>query len=246
MYKLSRIVPILSLLFLCSCVGTDLIDDPVIGEKLSISPRIDSLTIGKEQIFNIKFTNKYGIEETTNSITWRSSDPTKIAIDATGKAKALALGRVALYATNGTLTDSIVLNKNSNTSTGGNNTGSNSDTTFLKTGTFKAVSGSYSIKGNVTVRTVKGVSQILTDAGFSVSAGPSLYLLLTNHIDGRYTVTPGANAVNAVSAQITANKLSTFSGALTWAPPTNANPADYKYVVFYCTLGPVFGYAELK
>lgn len=246
MYKITRIVPILSLLLFFSCVGTDLIDDPIIGEKLSISPRIDSLAVGKEQVFNIKFTNKYGIEETPKTITWRSSDPTKIAIDATGKAKTLALGRVALYATNGTVTDSIVLNKNSNTSTGGNNTGSNSDTTFLKTGTFKAVSGSYSIKGNVTVRTVKGVSQIVTDAGFSVSAGPSLYVLLTNHVDGRYTVTPGSNAVNAVSAQITANKLSTFSGALTWTVPANANAADYKYVVFYCTLGPVFGYAELK
>lgn len=241
MYKLVRIVPILSLSFLYSCVGTDLIDDPIIGEKITISPRIDSLAIGKEQVFTIKFTNKYGVEEAPKTITWRSSDPTKISIDATGKAKTLTLGRVALYATNGVATDSVVLNKNSNTTTG-----SSSDTTFLKNGVLKAVSGSYSINGNVTVRTVKGITQIVTDAGFSVSAGPSLYLLLTNHIDGRYTVTPGSNAVNAVSAQITANKLSTFSGALTWTVPTNANPKDYKYVVFYCSLGPVFGYAELK
>lgn len=241
MYKLFRIMPILSLLLLYSCVGTDLIDDPIIGEKLTLSPRIDTLAIGKEQVFNIKFTNKYGIEETPKTITWRSSDPTKIAIDASGKAKTLALGRVALYASNGTATDSIVLNKNSNTPTG-----NNSDTTFLKKGVFQAVSGSYSIKGNVTVRTVKGITQIITDAGFSVSAGPSLYVLLTNHIDGRYTVTPGANAVNAISAQITANKLSTFTGALTWTTPANAQPSDYKYVVFYCVLGPVFGYAELK
>ena len=240
MQLLTRIMSILGLLFFYSCVGTDLIDDPIIGEKLTISPRIDSLAIGKEQIFNIKFTNKYGIEETAKTITWRSSDPTKISIDASGKANALALGRVALYATNGTVTDSIVLNKNSNT---GGNSG---DTTYLKTGIFKAVSGSYSISGNVTVITVKGVTQIITNSGFSVSAGPGLYLLLTNHTDGRYTITPGANAINAVSAQITANKLSTFSGALTWTVPANAQPSDYKYVVFYCSLGPVFGHAELK
>lgn len=241
MYKLYRIIPILSLLLLYSCVGTDLIDDPVIGEKLTILPRIDTLAVGKEQIFNIKFTNKYGIEEASKTITWRSSDPTKISIDATGKVKTLALGRVALYASNGIATDSIVLNKNSNIPTG-----SNSDTTFFKKGVFQAVSGSYSIKGNVTVRTIKGITQIVTDAGFSVSAGPSVYLLLTNHIDGRYTVMPGANAVNAISAQITTHKLSTFSGALSWTIPANAQPSDYKYVVFYCTLGPVFGYAELK
>jgi hypothetical protein len=245
MKKYSRLIPIFSLFLLWSCVGTDLIDDPIIGEKLTISPRIDSLAIGKEQVFNIKFTNKYGIEETPKTITWRSSDPTKISIDATGKAKTLAVGRVALYATNGTVTDSIVLNRNS--STIGNNTGGNSgDTTFLKTGTFTAGSGSYSIKGNVTVRTVKGVTQIVTDAGFSVSAGPSLYLLLTNHTNGRYTITPGANAINAVSAQITTNRLSTFSGALTWTVPADAKPSDYKFVVFYCALGPIFGYAELK
>jgi hypothetical protein len=246
MIKNSRLIPIFSLFLLYSCVGTDLIDDPIIGEKLTISPRIDSLAIGKEQVFNIKFTNKYGIEETPKTITWRSSDPTKISIDATGKAKTLAVGRVALYATNGTVTDSIVLNKNSSSTVVNNTDGNSGDTTFLKTGTFKAVSSSYSIKGNVTVRTVKGVTQIITDSGFAVSAGPSLYVLLTNHIDGRYIITPGANAINAVSAQITANKLSTFSGALTWTVPANVKPSDYKYVVFYCSLGPVFGHAELK
>jgi hypothetical protein len=251
MQKLTRIVPILSLLFLYSCVGTDLINDAVIGEKISISPRIDTLAIGKEQVFNIKFTNKYGTEENPKTITWRSNDPTKISIDATGKAKALAVGRATLYATNGVATDSIVLNTpTGNNNTGGNNnnnnTGSSGDTSFLKKGTFQAVGGSYSIKGNVTVRTIKGVTQIVTDAGFVVSAGPSLYVLLTNHTNGRYTVTTGANVVNAVSAQITPNRLSTFSGALSWTAPANVNPSDYKYVVFYCTLGPVFGYAELK
>lgn len=240
MYKKTQVLLILSLLFLYACVGTDLIDDPIIGEKITISPRIDSLAIGKEQIFNTKFTNKYGIEETPKTITWRSSDPSKISIDATGKAKALAVGKTTIYATTGTVTDSIVLNKNNSTS-GGNN-----DTTFIKKGVFQAVSGSYSIKGNVIVRTVKGITQIATDAGFAVSAGPSLYLLLTNHIDGRYTVTSGGNAVNAVSAQITTNKLSTFSGSLTWTAPSDVNPSNYKYVVFYCALGPVFGYAELK
>lgn len=240
MYKKTQVLLILSLLFLYACVGTDLIDDPIIGEKITISPRIDSLAIDKEQVFNTKFTNKYGIEETPQVVTWRSSDPTKIFIDATGKAKALAIGKATIYATTGMVTDSIVLNKNNNSS-GGNN-----DTTFIKKGEFQAVSGSYSIKGNVTVRTVKGITQIVTDAGFAVSAGPSLYLLLTNHIDGRYTVTSGGNAVNAVSAQITTNKLSTFSGSLTWTAPSNVNPSNYKYVVFYCALGPVFGYAELK
>ncbi|MBL7814779.1 MAG: Ig-like domain-containing protein [Saprospiraceae bacterium] len=242
MVKLSQTLAIFSLLLSASCVGTDLIDDPIIAEKLTISPRIDSLTVGKEQVFTTKFTNKYGIEETPKALAWRSSDPTKISIDATGKAKVLATGKATIYASNGNVVDSLVLNKNSNSSTGG----SSGDTTFLKTGTFQAISGSYSIKGKVTVRTVKGKTEIVTSPDFAVSAGPSLYLLLTNNTNGRYTVTPGANAVNAISAQITPNRLSVFSGSLTWVVPTNIVVSDYRYVTFYCSLGPVFGTAELQ
>jgi|GEM_PF-1734899 len=242
MRQLLRISTVLSLICLHSCIGKDLIDDPVIGERLTISPRIDSLTLGKEQVFSVKYSNQYGVEESAKNTTWSSSDPTKISIDATGKAKVLTSGKTTLYASTGTVKDSLIVNK------GGlvvvNPT--NSDTTFIKSGVFKAATSSYSIKGNVQVRTVKGVTQIITDAGFVVSAGPSLYVLLTNHTDGRYTVTPGANAINIVSAQITANKLATFSGALTWTVPQNVHPADYKYIVLYCTLGPVFGSAELK
>jgi hypothetical protein len=246
MKNLFRITPILWLLCLQACVGTDLIDDPVIGAKLSISPRIDSLAIGKEQVFSIRFLNQYGIEEPAKNITWRSSDPAKITIDPSGKAKTIAAGKATLYASNGVVTDSLVINKSGSTNNNNNNGGNNTDTTFLKKGVFQPVSSSYSIKGNVQVRTVKGVTQIVTDAGFSVSAGPSLYVLLTNHTNGRYTVTPGSNAVSAASVQVTVNRLSTFSGALTWTVPQGVNPADYKFVVLYCTLGPVFGSAELQ
>ena len=194
--------------------------------------------MGKEQIFSVKFSNKYGIEEAAKNITWRSSDPSKISVDATGKAKALVLGKTTIYVSNGILTDSLVLNKS--------NTTANNDTTFIKRGVFKPASGSYNAGGNVRVQTVRGVTQIVTDANFSTSAGPSVYLLLTNHTDGRYTVTTGGNAINAVSAQITPNKLTTFAGVQTWAVPEGVNPADYKFVVLYCVLGPVFGTAELK
>ncbi len=242
MKQLFKISIFFIIALLNSCVGTDLINDAIIGEKIRLSPRIDSLTVGKEQAFSIKFTNKYGVEEPANNIVWRSSDPTKITVDATGKIKAIALGKATIYATNGVATDSLTLNKQSDI---GSNTNSN-DTSFIKKGVFKSVSSSYSAAGNVRIQTVKGVTQIVTDANFNVSAGPSVYLLLTNHTDGRYTVTPGSNAVNAVSAQITANKLSKFSGAETWAVPAGVNPADYKFVVLYCVLGPLFGAAELK
>jgi hypothetical protein len=237
MKKVFQITTVFITVLLFSCVGTDLIDDPIVAEKLSISPRLDSLALSTEQVFSIKFSNKYGIVEAAKNITWRSSDATKISVDATGKAKTLTLGKATIYATNGAVTDSIVLNRLSKEIV---------DTSFIKRGIFKPVSGSYSASGNVRLQTVKGVTQIITDANFNVSAGPSVYLLLANNTDGRYTVTPGGQATNGVSVQITPNKLTTFSGAQTWAVPANVNPADYKFVVLYCVLGPVFGAAELK
>lgn len=249
MQRIPFFLSIFSLLFLSACAGVDTIDDPIIPERLSITPRLDSLAVGKEQVFAVKYTNQYGAAEAAKTLTWRSSDPTKISIDATGKAKTLALGKTTLYATNGKATDSLVLNQNSTTNGGGGigGGGTNTTPTFLRTGTFQRISGSYNISGGVRVQTVGGVTQIITSENFSVSAGPSLYVLLTNHTTGSYSIMTGGNTVNAVSAQITPTRLTnSFSGALTWTAPAGVNPANYKYVVFYCTLGPVFGAAELK
>lgn len=242
MKKITAFSAFIALISFQSCVGTDFIDDPIIPERVTIAPRIATLDVGKEQVFTIKYTNKYGVEETPKSIVWRSNATDKVTIDASGKAKTIATGKVTLYATVGSVSDSIVLNQSS-TSGGG---GTASDTTFLRRGTFQTISSSYPTSGNIRIQTVKGVTQIITEANFSVTAGPSVYLLLANHTNGSYTVTPGANAASAVSVQITPNKLNKFSGIQTWDVPTSAVPANYKYAVLYCSLGPVFGAAELK
>jgi hypothetical protein len=238
-----KILSLLTIILLNSCISTDFIDDPIIDEKIKLSPRIDSMSIGQEQLFSIKFTNKYGVEETAKNVVFRSSNPSKIDIDATGKAKALALGKATIYVTNGIVTDSLVLNKQSDIVS--YNTNPN-DTTFIKRSVFKGFNNSYDTKGGVRIQTIKGVTQIVTDANFSSSSGPSLYLLLTNHLDGRYTVTPSGQAINAVSAQVTPNRLSAFSGMQTWTVSPNIDPKEYKYIVLYCTLGFVFGSADLK
>jgi hypothetical protein len=240
MKKITFFGVFIALIVAQSCVGTDIIDDPIIPERVTIAPRITTLALGQEQTFTVKYTNQYGVEEVAKSIIWRSNDPSKVTIDATGKAKSIVSGKVTLYATVGKATDSLLLNQ---TQTGG----TANDTTFLRRGVFKSGTTSYMAVGNVRIQTVKGITQIITDANLNVSAGPSLYLLLANHTNGSYTITPNANATSAVSVQITANKISGIvTGVQTWAVPSGVNPANYQYAVFYCSLGPVFGSAELK
>ena len=242
MKKITLFGALIALISAQSCVGTDIIDDPIIPERVTIAPRISTLDVGKEQTFTVKYTNQYGVEEVAKSIVWRSNDPSKVTIDATGKAKSLVSGKVTLYATVGKATDSLLLNQ---TQTGGG--GTSGDTTFLRRGVFQSRTGAYTAVGNVRIQTVKGITQIITDANLNVSAGPSLYLLLANHTNGSYTVTPNVNATSAVSVQITATKISGgLTGVQTWSVPSGVNPANYQYAVFYCSLGPVFGSAELK
>lgn len=119
--------------------------------------------------------------------------------------------------------------------------------TLERVGQFSRISQSYQIGG--TARLKQGGDGKLTlmfDNNFQVSAGPSLYVLLTNNTNGGYTITPGGNAKNGTSVQITTSKLSKFSGEMTYEIPAGVRLSDYKFVVLYCTLGPVFGAAELK
>lgn len=239
MKRLLQMILVSLIPVLTGCIGTDLIDDPVINEKLTLLPRIDTLPIGAEQVFTVKYSNQYGVEEMPGPVDWRSSDPGKIEIDDSGKARVWAAGEATLYVTTGLLSDSIVLNR-------ANGNPGIPDTSFFKQGVFVPVSNSYSAKGKVFVQTIDGISQIITGADFSTSPGPSLYLLLANHTNGSYSVISGGHAINALSAQITANKLSTFSGIKIWEVPAGVDPADYDYVVLYCVLGPVFGTAVLQ
>jgi hypothetical protein len=222
------------LLFLSACVGTDYIDDPIVKERLTISPRINTLAIGQEQIFSARYNNQYGAIE-NKQITWLSTAPNNISITPDGKAKALTNLATAIVARVGLTVDTLWVNRNSAT-----------DTTFRRSGTFQRVSSSYDAVGGVQIFTVGNTSKIVTDINFSTSAGPSLYLLLANHTSGRYTVTQGGNAINTVSVQITPNRMTQFAGKLTFDVPNSINPADYEYIVLYCTLGPVFGFAQLR
>jgi hypothetical protein len=224
----------ISILF-ASCVGTDYIDDPTIAERVVISPRIDSLKVGQSVQFSAAYFNEFGMEEQV-AVAWQSTAPNIVSIDQNGKATGLAGGPAKIIAKAGNAADTLVLNT----------TGVTNSTT-LRTGTFQNAGSHYQVAGNTKLEKLpNGSLRLSFENNFSASAGPSLYVLLANHTNGSYTVTPGGNAVNGTSAQITSTKLTSFSGAMTFNVPAGIGIDDYKYVVLYCTLGPVFGYATLS
>ena len=120
-------------------------------------------------------------------------------------------------------------------------------TSTLRSGTFRSAgAGSYTVAGDVFITTSGGKSKITVKDNFKASIGPSLFLLLTNHTNGSYMVVSNNPAINGTSAQISLTRLTNFQGTMSWDVPVGVDVTNYKYALLYCTLGPVFGYAELK
>ncbi|MBP6239033.1 MAG: DM13 domain-containing protein [Saprospiraceae bacterium] len=221
-----------------SCIGTDLIEEIQVPEQILISPNISSVKIGDEVQFNAVYTNKYGMLE-NKQVIWSTTTPELVNVSSTGLVKALESGEAIIKAIAENVVSTRILNISSDIMP---------DTTaFQRNGTFiSAGSGSYTVSGDVVITTIAGKSKIMVKENFKVSSGPSLFLLLTNHTNGSYMVVNNNPAINGTSAQISLTRLTNFQGAMTWDVPAGIDVNNYKYALLYCTLGPVFGYAEVN
>ncbi|MBK7788912.1 MAG: DM13 domain-containing protein [Saprospiraceae bacterium] len=221
-----------------SCIGTDLIEEIQVPEQILISPNISSAKVGDEVQFNAVYTNKYGMLE-NKQVIWSTTTPELVNVSSTGLVKALLSGEAIIKAIAENVVSTRILNISSDIMP---------DTTALqRNGTFiSAGSGSYTVSGDVVITTIAGKSKIMVKENFKVSSGPSLFLLLTNHTNGSYMVVNNNPAINGTSAQISLTRLTNFQGAMTWDVPAGVDVKNYKYALLYCTLGPVFGYAEVN
>ena len=221
-----------------SCIGTDLVEETEVSEQIIISTNISSIKIGDEVQMEAFFTNKYGITE-AQQIVWSTSTPNIINISENGLAKGIQIGEAVVEARVG----DIVSSRNVQVSQEG---GSN-NMMSTRSGTFRSAgAGSYTVSGDVNIVTEGGKSKIVVSENFKASVGPSLYLMLTNHTNGSYMVMNNNPVINGTSTQISTSRMTKFSGSMTWDVPVGVDVKNYKYVLLYCTLGPVFGYAELK
>jgi uncharacterized protein YjdB len=59
---------------LCSCVGTDYLDDKVVGEKIVVTEKTLALLLGEQEQLTATYFNNYGIEQDV-AVQWQSSKP---------------------------------------------------------------------------------------------------------------------------------------------------------------------------
>lgn len=223
-----------ALLFMTGCIGTDIIDDPEVPERVRISPRIDSLAAGQSIQLFASYFDQTGTEQ-AQSIEWMSTEPGNVAIDANGLANSLNGGPARIIARAGTAADTLVLNVEGV-----------SNTTLVRSGTFEG-RGGYNAEGEARLESqADGSLKLFFASDFSTSPGPSVYILLANHTNGSYSVTNGALEVNASSAQIIPSRMTNFSGEMEFDVPAGVNITDYDFVVLYCIIGPVFGTSSLN
>lgn len=228
------------LLPLVGCEGTDLVEEPVGAEEVRISPARMNFEVGDEQAFQATYFNDIGFEEPA-SFSWLSSDTAVVQVDQDGVLFAKDTGKVEVLADANGITGRMPIRVYM--------PGEAPDDllTNERSGTFVSGASSYFASGSAAlVRTPSGRLELQFGSDFATSAGPSVYVFLANKTAGPYAFLPGGNEINGISAQLTRTKLTTFTGAMTFAVPDGVGIHDYDYAVLYCILGPVFGYAKLQ
>ncbi|MFZ1806555.1 MAG: hypothetical protein WAU36_05010, partial [Cyclobacteriaceae bacterium] len=101
-----EIVLLSTFLLLGGCIGTDLVDDPIVDGQLEISPERMALLVGNSEMADAIYFNTFGIEESV-PIGW-SSTPASIArVDASGLVTAESPGQALLFAAYSITKDTI-------------------------------------------------------------------------------------------------------------------------------------------
>jgi hypothetical protein len=198
------------MLFMVSCIGTDIIEPALINSRLEILDFATELTVGDSYQFDAIFVNSMGEAETA-PLVWLSLDPEVIAIDETGLASALKAGKTTVVVSFGQYSDSVMVNAGSTT------VGSGSERSGALAG-----KGSYTVGGTAVLSREAGNSlKLQLNQDFQVSNGPGLYLYLSN-------------SGTSVSGGVELGALKATSGSQNYDVPENVTLNTYDFVVVYC------------
>ncbi|MEQ9412209.1 MAG: Ig-like domain-containing protein, partial [Cyclobacteriaceae bacterium] len=99
-------VTLCALLMLGGCIGTDLVDDPIVDGQLEIVIDRMALLVGESEMASATYFNTFGIEEAVQ-IAWSTSPESVATVDANGLVTANAPGQAFLFAAYSITRDSI-------------------------------------------------------------------------------------------------------------------------------------------
>ena len=199
---------------LASCIGDDVIFDTV-AEEIRILNPIDSLGVGDTYQFEASFINQVGQME-DQTITWSSSEPSLVSIDATGLAIGLARGNALIEASVNRPDKAPVIQTLSLVV--GDNTSENPN---QREGTIQTTS-SYTLEGDFVLK--QGDSGLVLEIAENYQASealPGLYIYLTNNP----ATSNGALEIGEVEV---------FRGAHSYALPAEVELNTYNYVLYFC------------
>ncbi len=94
------------LVVLSGCIGTDLQDAPIVGEKFEISPDRIALLVGNSTQATASFYNQYGVLE-ASVVSWTVEPAAIASVDTDGNVTGIAPGQAQLFATFNELVDSV-------------------------------------------------------------------------------------------------------------------------------------------
>jgi hypothetical protein len=201
-------------LALSACIQDDVIFDTV-EETFRITNPIDTLAVGDSYLFESRYTNNVGQENTAN-ISWSSSNPQLIEIDNSGTVTGIAQGQASIYAEVvkaglSTIGDTLSIIVSDQTTTV--NTDSRSG--VIATTTF------YQLEGDFVVRQEGNQLKIEISENYRASNSlPGLYVYLTNN-------------PNTTAGALEIGKVTTFSGAHSYTI-NDVDIKDYDYLLYFC------------
>jgi hypothetical protein len=193
--------------------------------KVEITAPQNTLTTGSTLQFSAQIRNAAGQNLSGKTITWVSSNPTILSINATGLATANAAGTAQITA-NAEGISSLPIAIAVTSSTGG----------AKRSGTFRGNS-SYNVSGTAILQQTGNTLKLLFEDNFRSSNGPQLGVFLAKNAPGVLTA---SNSVNL-------GALKSTSGRQEYTVPEGVKLSDYDFAVVYCIpFNVAFGFTKLE
>lgn len=207
--SLLLILPIL----LSSCVGDDFVMDNV-DPVLRITDAVDTLGLGDSFEFKAQYLNNVGVEEVLPK-DWTSSDPAIISVNDSGLVTANQMGEATIM---------VALEVNDEVLRAEHTITVAEETVIApsdRTGTLQTTS-SYLLTGDFVLAEENNALTLTFADNYEASSNlPGLYIYLTNNP----STTNGAFEIG---------KVSTFSGAHSYALPDNISLNEFSHILYFC------------